>query len=87
MALEPSARYATVATVAADVEKYQGGFATSAEQAGFFTQLRLLVQRHRREFAVGLAAWLLITALGIWFVISLRAKERRSIQALPRKPR
>jgi WD40 repeat protein len=79
LTVDKERRYATVAELAADIEAYQGGFATGAEQAGLFTQLRLLVQRHKREFAVGFAAWLIITALAVWFVINLRAKERRAI--------
>jgi len=79
LAVDKSERYRTVADLAADVESYQGGFATRAEQAGLWTQLRLLVRRHRREFAVALAAWLVITGLGVWFVVNLRAKERRAV--------
>ncbi|MEO6754853.1 MAG: serine/threonine-protein kinase, partial [Chthoniobacteraceae bacterium] len=77
--VDKATRYATVAAFAADIEKYQGGFATTAEHAGLFTQLRLLVRRHKREFAVGFVAWLLITGLAVWFVIHLRAKERRAV--------
>ncbi|MEZ0266693.1 MAG: WD40 repeat domain-containing serine/threonine protein kinase [Phycisphaerae bacterium] len=79
LAVDKSKRYPTVADLAADVESYQGGFATRAEQAGLWTQLRLLVRRHRREFAVALAAWLVITGLGVWFVVNVRAKERRAV--------
>ncbi|MBE7496560.1 MAG: protein kinase [Verrucomicrobiaceae bacterium] len=78
LTLDKAKRYQSVPEFAADIEKYQSGFATLAEEAGLLTHLRLLVQRHRREFAVGLAAWLLITALGIWFVVHLRAKERET---------
>ncbi len=79
LALDKAHRYPDVAALAADVEAYQGGFATSAEEAGLFTQITLLVHRHKREFAVGFAAWLVITALAVWFVINLRAKERRAV--------
>lgn len=79
LTLDKAARYQSVPEFAADIEKYQTGFATTAEEAGLFTQLRLLVQRHRREFAVGFAAWLIITALAVWFVFNLRAKEQRAV--------
>jgi serine/threonine protein kinase/WD40 repeat protein len=75
LSVDKSRRYKTVAEMAADIEAYQGGFATRAEQAGLFTQLRLLIQRHKREFAIAFAAWFVITALAVWFVISLRASE------------
>jgi serine/threonine protein kinase/WD40 repeat protein len=79
LTVDKARRYATVAAFAADIEKYQSGFATTAEEAGLFTQLRLLVQRHKREFAIGFAAWFVITALAVWFVLNLRAKEQRAI--------
>ncbi len=78
LSVDKSRRYKAVAELAADVESYQGGFATSAERAGLLTQLRLLIQRHKREFGVAFAAWLVITALAVWFVINLRASERET---------
>jgi serine/threonine protein kinase/WD40 repeat protein len=79
LTVDKAKRYPTVAALAADIEAYQGGFATSAEEAGLWTQLLLLVRRHKQGFAVGAAAWLVITALAVWFVINLRAKERRAV--------
>jgi serine/threonine protein kinase/WD40 repeat protein len=78
LGVDKAKRYKTVAEFAADIEAYQGGFATSAEQAGLLTQLRLLIQRHKREFGVAFAAWLVITALAVWFVINLHASERET---------
>jgi eukaryotic-like serine/threonine-protein kinase len=78
LAVDKSKRYKTVAELAADVEAYQGGFATRAEEAGLLTQLRLLIQRHKREFGVAFAAWLVITALALWFVVNLRANGRET---------
>ncbi len=77
--LDKAERYQTVAEFSADVEAYQAGFATKAEQAGLAKQLVLLVRRHRGIFATAAAAWLLITALGVWFIINLRAKEQRAV--------
>ena len=79
LTLDKTKRYQNVAAFSADIEAFQGGFATRAEEAGLLKQLRLLVQRHKREFAVGFAAWLVITALAVWFVFSLREKERRAV--------
>ena len=78
LSVDKSKRYKTVAEVAADIEAYQGGFATSAQEAGLLTQLRLLVARHKREFAIAFAAWFVITALAVWFVIHLRASEQET---------
>lgn len=77
--LDKQQRYQTVAEFSADIEAYQAGFATKAEQAGLGTQLVLLIKRHRGIFSTAAAAWLLITALAVWFVLNLRAKERRAV--------
>ncbi len=81
LALQPSDRYADVVQIIADVEAYQGGFATSAEKAGILTQLVLLVKRHKGIFTTAVAAWALITGLAVWFVLNLQAKEKRAIEA------
>ncbi|MEZ0264890.1 MAG: protein kinase [Phycisphaerae bacterium] len=78
LAVDKARRYASVGELSSDIEAYQGGFATGAEHAGLWTQLRLLVQRHKREFTVAFAAWLVITGLLAWFVINLRASERET---------
>jgi serine/threonine protein kinase len=81
MALKPADRYAEVAQIIADVEAYQGGFATSAEKAGVLTQLALLVKRNKGIFATAGAGWALITGLAVWFVLNLQAKEKRATEA------
>jgi len=79
LTLDKTKRYQDVAAFSADIEKFQGGFATSAENAGFAKQIALLIKRNKGIFTTAAAAWLLITALGIWFVINLRAKEQRAV--------
>ena len=48
-ALETEAvnRYSSVEELSRDLNKYRHGFATSAEDAGFFTQVRLLIKRNK----------------------------------------
>jgi serine/threonine protein kinase/WD40 repeat protein len=72
--LEKAERYASVAELSADIEKYQGGFATSAEQAGAMRQLKLLMLRHK-AVTVSLAAMLL---LSVGFVLKVMASEREA---------
>ncbi|MDF1659074.1 MAG: protein kinase, partial [Verrucomicrobiales bacterium] len=79
LSLEKTARYQEVASFSEDIEKWQGGFATSAEEAGFAKQIALLIKRNKGIFATGAAAWLLITALAVWFVFNLQAKEQRAV--------
>ena len=78
MALDRAARYATVAGFQRDLEAYQTGFATSAENAGAWKQFTLFVRRHKGVFSTAAAAWFVITALAVWFVIHLRASERNA---------
>jgi WD40 repeat protein len=78
LAKDPDDRYQSVRQLALEIERYQEGFATSVEDAGFATHLRLLIGRHRREFAVGAVSLTVVVALSVWFVINLRASERRA---------
>ena len=79
LTVDKARRYPTVAAFAADIEKYQSGFATQAEHASFMKQIILLVRRNKGIFVTGFVAWLLITALAVWFMINLRAKEKRAV--------
>lgn len=81
LTLDKMKRYQHVAAFSADIEKYQGGFATSAENAGVMKQLALLIQRNKGIFTTAAAAWLLLTGLGLWFIFNLQAKEQRATQA------
>jgi serine/threonine protein kinase len=81
LTLDKAKRYQSVTAFSADIEKFQGGFATSAENAGLTKQLALLIKRNKGVFTTAAAAWLLITALGVWFVLHLQAKEKRATEA------
>jgi len=72
MALDKAARYPGVADLQRDLEAYQNGHATSAEKAGLGKQTVLLVKRHRALFGTTFSAWIIITALGVWFAIIVR---------------
>jgi len=54
------ARYQNVAAFSADIEAYQNGFATSAENAGAWKQFTLLIKRHKAT-SIGIAAVLLVS--------------------------
>lgn len=79
LTLDKAKRYQTIEAFSADIEKFQGGFATAAEQAGLGTQLVLLIKRNKGIFSTAAAAWLLITVLAVWFVFNLRASEARAV--------
>ena len=74
--LEKERRYQNVAAFSADIEKYQSGFATSAEQAGALKQIKLLMLRHKAA-TIGAAAVLIVGAVfGTNAVIAGRRAEQ-----------
>lgn len=74
--LDKEKRYQHIAAFSADIEAYQGGFATSAENAGAWTQFTLFVKRHKAA-SIGAAAVLLIgSTLGTKALIEGRRAER-----------
>mgnify|MGYP003671605389 CR=1 FL=1 len=79
--LDKVQRYQSVAAFSADIEAFQGGFATKAEQAGLAKQLVLLIKRNKGIFTTAAAAWFIVTALAVWFVFNLRTKEQRAKNA------
>ena len=62
MALKPEDRYPGVAQLQKEVAAYQGGFATSAEKAGFGKQIRLAIKRNKAA-SIGIAAVLVVGAV------------------------
>ncbi|MBK8038248.1 MAG: protein kinase [Verrucomicrobiaceae bacterium] len=78
LTLDKTKRYQDIAAFSADIEAFQGGFATTAEQAGLAKQIALLIKRNKGIFTTAAAAWLLITGLAVWFIFNLRAKERET---------
>lgn len=70
--LEKARRYQNVAALSTDIESYQGGFATSAEQAGALRQITLLMLRHKMVTGA-LAALLVISSV---FVVKVMASEQ-----------
>ncbi|MFN0075750.1 MAG: protein kinase domain-containing protein [Prosthecobacter sp.] len=75
LALDKAKRYPSVTALISDVEAYQGGFATGAENAGTWKQLMLLMRRHRTVTA-SLAVLLVLSA---GFVFKLMSSEQRAL--------
>lgn len=69
---EPERRYASVTTLSADIEAYQSGRATQAENASPLRQIWLLMRRHR----TGAAAIAALLLLSFFFVLQVMAEER-----------
>jgi serine/threonine protein kinase/WD40 repeat protein len=68
-------RYGSTGELLADVEAYQRGFATSAENVNLLGQLGLLVKRHK-TFASALAVIALLT---VGFMIKVVSSERKAL--------
>lgn len=76
LATQPGERYQSVTELLDDLDSYEGGFATSAEDISTLGQIRLLINRHKVLSACG--ALLVIISLG--FVAKLMQSERRANQ-------
>ncbi len=81
LAHAPKDRYQTVQALQHDIEAYQAGFATSAEDAGAMRQLWLLVRRRRVEFTSLAAALAVILALSALFVSRLAREKGEAVRA------
>jgi serine/threonine protein kinase len=80
MALEREKRYPSVEAFAADIEAYQNGFATSAEEAGVWKQAKLWVKRNK--VLAGASALLVVVVTG--FTARVIQKGREASEALTR---
>lgn len=78
MAHDPAARYPSVPALQADLTACQNGFATGAERAGAWKQLKLLIKRNKAA-SIGAAAVLLV---GTVFGTSTIVQGRRATAAL-----
>ena len=75
LAFDREQRYGSVGELLADVEAYQRGFATSAENVGLLGQLGLLMKRHRGITFSVVVALMLITVLTGGFVWRLENEK------------
>jgi serine/threonine protein kinase len=81
LALAPHRRYASVTLLQKDIEAYQSGFATAAEEAGAWRQVRLFVRRHKGATAA-IAVILTLLVGGAWINFSARLKAENALHAL-----
>jgi serine/threonine protein kinase len=78
MATDRNKRYASVEAFAGDIERYQNGFATQAEDAGTFKRIKLWVGRNK--VLAGSAAAMLVVVSG--FTTRVIQKGREASEAL-----
>jgi tetratricopeptide (TPR) repeat protein len=81
MAFDRERRYAQVGDLQRDLEAYQNGFATSAENAGSWKQFTVLIKRNKAA-SIGIAAVLIVGGvLGTKTIIEGRRAEREATAA------
>ncbi len=78
LAFERDDRYPSVAMLAADIESYLSGRATSAEQAGLLTVLWLLIQRNKAVVYPAIAAIGLVVLVTLGFMGKVVLSERKA---------
>ncbi|WPJ97068.1 serine/threonine-protein kinase [Coraliomargarita algicola] len=79
-AKDPAQRYQSVSELQQDIQNYLAGFATLAEQPGFFREARLFVARNRVPVAIVVVALLVIGVTSVLFVQGI-ARHKLAIAA------
>jgi eukaryotic-like serine/threonine-protein kinase len=81
MATKTEERYASVDELANEVKAFIQGFATEAEDAGFFTLLKLLFKRHKEACVLISSSFLIIVVITASFMDSLKNEREAAIAA------
>ncbi len=71
LAKQPEDRYQTVDDLLGDIDAWEGGFATSAEEMGTLGHIRLLIERHR----IVAASASILVLFSVVFVVRLMQSE------------
>lgn len=76
LSLNPKDRYQSVTNLQAEIEKYLGGYATRAEESGFFREAGLFIARNRIPTLITVTSFFILSIMGVLFVQYLsRQKE------------
>ena len=75
-------RYMFIEALQGDIQLFQTGYATGAEDAGFFTQMKLLLSRNKKEvfFIFLIIIGMVVTAAGFLGKVQLEAKKAKDSQ-------
>ncbi len=79
---DPADRYPNVAALIRDIQQYQEGFATIAENPTFFTHATLLIKRHKTAVGLIAASVAVIATITAKSFVSIRQSERVALDAL-----
>jgi serine/threonine-protein kinase len=81
LALKPEARYPSVTHLKAEIEQYLGGYATRAEESGFFREAGLFIARNRIPSLITVASFFVLSMMSVLFVQYLsRQKQATEIE-------
>ena len=82
MAYDPDDRYMFCEALQGDIQLYQSGYATAAEDAGFFTQAKLLLSRNKKEvfFIFLIIVGIVTTGVIAWGNVRLEAQKAKKAQ-------
>ncbi len=81
MAQKREDRYQSVKDLQADIEAWQSGFATTAEEATLWRHFLLMVGRHRREFRLLASASLILLLVVIYSIVKLDIERQAAVKA------
>ncbi|MCH2208796.1 MAG: serine/threonine protein kinase [Lentisphaerales bacterium] len=73
-------RYQSVDDFLNDLSAWRNGFATKAEQAGFITQAKLLILRHKNVSISILASLVILAIVTSLFINSVKVKEKKATE-------
>ncbi|MDF7799230.1 serine/threonine-protein kinase [Pontiellaceae bacterium B1224] len=76
MALKPEDRYQSVTNLKAEIDKYLGGYATRAEESGFFKEARLFIARNRIPTLITVSSFLVLSVMGVLFIQHLSRQKQ-----------
>ncbi len=79
---DPADRYPNIATLIRDIQQYQEGFATIAENPTFVTHAALLVKRHKTAVGLIAASVAVIAGVAAKSFVSIKQSERVALDAL-----
>lgn len=82
LAENKSERYQRVEDMLIDIKSYLNGFAPKAEEAGTFTQIKLLYKRNKRVMNTATFSLIILSGLLLGFIHSLRQKETHALNLL-----
>ncbi|WDE96520.1 serine/threonine-protein kinase [Lentisphaera profundi] len=78
---DPEERYTSVEELQNEIVKYQHGFATEAEHASTWMQLKLLMKRHQKTFSITMTFLLVLICFGAFSFVRISHEKNQALAA------